>query len=182
MKKYRDYFYGIEENNYTIVKDSIVTNGLITGESDLSSEKEVKNIIDNLLLTDYSCKDIKEVKDIFINESKEVLQEYLLQNPLESFVHKNTLAKYSITSVKQTLLTKEIMMCQFALNSNLEYNASWNATGEEYTYDWTIDELMQLAYEITSFVKPYISKQQNIEQQIKNCETVEEILDIEITF
>ena len=62
------------------------------------------------------------------------------------------------------------------------YKISWNATGEECTYDWTKDELVQLAIEIEAFVKPLISQQQSMESQINACETVDDVIDVNITF
>lgn len=56
------------------------------------------------------------------------------------------------------------------------------AQEEPSTYDWTIPELQQLAFEIESVVRPLINHQQIIETQIKAAVTKAEILSIDISF
>ncbi len=117
-----------------------------------------------------------------IEYSKSLLKEYLLSNPIKSYVHDPKGAYYSVTEEKQTLLTKEIMMCQLAASTGMNYNASWNASGQACTYDWTMEQLIQLAGEIAAYVKPLISHQQTLESMINACETCEEITGIEISY
>jgi hypothetical protein len=51
-----------------------------------------------------------------------------------------------------------ILITQVAQQSVIDYQASWNATGEDCTYDWTIEGLKQLAFEIENVVRPLINK------------------------
>lgn len=63
-----------------------------------------------------------------------------------------------------------------------KYQASWNATGEPCTYDWTLSELVILAAEIEAVVRPLISKQQEMEVAIKNAGSIEAAKKVKITF
>lgn len=63
-----------------------------------------------------------------------------------------------------------------------KYQASWNATGEPCTYDWTLSELVILAAEIEAVVRPLISKQQEMEVAIKNAGSIDVAKKVKITF
>lgn len=63
-----------------------------------------------------------------------------------------------------------------------KYQPSWNAAGEPCTYDWTLNELKQLAAEIEAVVRPLISKQQTMEVQIKGATTIEEAKSVSLSF
>ena len=75
-----------------------------------------------------------------------------------------------------------IAVAEMAEKAGVSYQPSWNATGEVCTYDWTVDELKQLAFEMESFVRPLVSKQQAIETEIKACTTVEEVINVVISY
>ena len=66
--------------------------------------------------------------------------------------------------------------------NNPQYQPSWNAAGEESTYDWTTDELVQLSMEIEAFVRPLVTQQQALETAIQNACTQEELEKIAITY
>ncbi|SHO53712.1 hypothetical protein [Anaerocolumna xylanovorans] len=117
-----------------------------------------------------------------ISLSKKNLELYLAEHPITSKCHGGAEKQYTITKDKQTLLTQEIMVAQLAAQPEIEYRSSWNATGEECTYDWTITELQQLATEMAIVIKPLISKQQNMEISINSKQTKEDILTVDITF
>ena len=75
-----------------------------------------------------------------------------------------------------------ILTAQMALASGAEYNPSWNASGEECTYDWTLEELTQLAFEIEAMVRPLVSRQQSMEVAINEATNVDTLNAIDITF
>ena len=131
---------------------------------------------------DYDTLNLEELKALWINKSKENLDKYLSSNPIVSTCHGEIEKYYSITKDKQTYLTQMIMMTQLAMQAGIPYQPSWNATGEECTYDWTIIQLQQLAFEIENVVRPLVSLQQAMEAQIKACTTKEEVLSIHIEF
>lgn len=129
---------------------------------------------DSLSLEDY--------KNYAINQSKTTLANYLLQNPLQSNVHGNTPKHYAITENKQILLLLELTCALQAQELEIPYQPSWNASGEACTYDWTVDELRTLAFQINQVVKPLISYQQTVEEQIIEKSSIDEIKAIEIDF
>ena len=63
-----------------------------------------------------------------------------------------------------------------------KYQPSWNAVGEPCTYDWTLNELKQLAAEIEAVVRPLISRQQTMEVQIKEARSIEEAKAVNLSF
>lgn len=125
---------------------------------------------------------LEDLKKWQIRLSNENLSAHLYKNPVFSTCHNPEGAYYSITSDKQTYLAQMIMVTQMAMQNNIPYQPSWNESGKPCTYDWTLEQLSQLAFEIESVVRPLINKQQLIEQQIKECETKEEVLEVDVEF
>lgn len=125
---------------------------------------------------------IEQLKNYLISKSKENLEAYLAAHPITSKCHAGEEKKYSITKDKQALLTQMILITQVATNAGQEYHPSWNAQGEPCTYDWTLQELQQLAFEIEAIVRPLISHQQTMEFQINTAVSKEEALLITIEF
>ena len=121
---------------------------------------------------------LEDAKAYQINQSKVALEEFLASNPIVSMCHGNVEKRYSITSEKQQYLTMMIMMASLAIQKGVDYQPSWNATGEACTYNWTIEELQQLAIEIETVVRPLISRQQKLEKEIRACVTIEDIKSI----
>lgn len=152
-------------------------------ESAVSDAVEAKTLASSLIPnTDIDSMSLDKAKAYKINETKEVLSKYLEENPLSSSCHGGKKAKYSIVSEKQQYLVSMIAIAEMAASSGVEYQPSWNATGEPCTYDWTIDELKQLAFEMEQVVRPLISKQQTIEKEINSCTTIDELKEIVISY
>lgn len=131
---------------------------------------------------DYENATLEEVKAHQIELSKLTLENYLSSNTITSICHGSTEKQYTITKEKQTLLTQMILITQMAAQSNITYQSSWNAAGEACTYDWTLEELKQLAFEIEIIVRPLVSQQQTMEAKITAATTKDEILAVDITF
>lgn len=125
---------------------------------------------------------LEQLKAYRITKSKENLETYLEANPIASTCHVGVEKRYSITKEKQALLTQEIAIVQMAIQADIEYQPSWNAQGEPCTYDWTLEELKQLAFEAVTVVKPLVSHQQTIEAQINAAQTKEEVLAVSIEY
>lgn len=123
-----------------------------------------------------------EAKKYLTGISKQLLEEYLASHPITSSCHGGEEKQYSITSEKQQYLSMMVLMTTMAIEKDIPYTPSWNATGEACTYDWTLDELQQLAIEIETVVRPLVSKQQNYEKQIEVCTSIEELQSIVITY
>ena len=133
-------------------------------------------------ITDITTLPLEEAKKQRVYESQWALAEYLETHPVLSDCHGGKLAAYSITAEKQSYLQAMILMASTAQSKGIEYQPSWNAVGEPCTYDWTVDELQQLAIEIERVVRPNVSRQQSIEKDINVCQSMEELLAIEISY
>lgn len=130
----------------------------------------------------YEMCTLEELKTYQIAKSKENLEVYLKENPIVSSCHGNTEKQYTITKEKQSLLTQMILMCQIAIISETDYQPSWNVQGEPCTYDWTLQELQQLAFEIESVVRLVVNKQQSMEAKINAATSKDDVMAVNITF
>lgn len=119
--------------------------------------------------------ELADAKAAQIAECKLDLEDYLEANPITSSVHGDTPKQYAITSEKQAYLAQMISMATIAQQMSLSFTPSWNASGEACTYDWTLQELTQLAFEIEARVRPLVSYQQSVESQINACESSEAV-------
>ena len=161
----------------TIVENTDAT------ETAVKTVEELKEKVDEMTDTkDISEMSLEEAKAYKIKQSKLALEAFLENATITSSCHKSEEARYSVTSEKQQYLISMITISELAISAGIEYQPSWNATGEPCSYDWTVDELKQLAFEMESFVRPLVSKQQAIETEIKACTTVEEVINVVISY
>lgn len=144
---------------------------------------DLKSTVNSMIPnTNIDTMSLAEAKEYRIAESKSLLQEYLENNPITSTCHAGKEAKYSITSDKQQYLVSMIAVAEMAEKAGVQYQPSWNASGESCTYDWTVDELKQLAFEMETVVRPLVSKQQTIETTIRACKTISDVKAVEISY
>ena len=120
---------------------------------------------------------LNEIKNTKITKSKTALKEYLASHPLQWIDGEY----YSVTEEKQALLTSNLAAYQISVAMNDPVELTWNTTGERYQ-KWTYENLAALSLAIVKYVKPIVSKQQDIEIQIKNCISKEEVEAIEIKY
>ena len=125
---------------------------------------------------DYSA-DISAEKLAKIEESKTKLAEWLANNPLLYSDGKY----YSVTEEKQSLLNGNLASYERAKSMGVDYDLKWNAT-EQPCEPWSYTDLLTLSLNIAAYVAPKVSKQQYLEVQIRNCETVEELDAIVIDY
>lgn len=125
---------------------------------------------------------LSEAIDNRVQESKMMLAFFLESHPLFSTCHNSDGEYYSVTSEKQQYLLSMISIAEAAKASGVEYTPSWNAKGKACTYDWTIDQLKQLALEIANYVRPLISKQQKMEVEIKALTDIASVKAYQISF
>ena len=124
-----------------------------------------------------TTKDIDICKQEKIEMSKQLLAEWLEDNPMLYTDGKY----YSVTAEKQSLLNGNLASYERAKTVNVEYPLKWNSTGSECV-SWNYTDLLALSLTIAGYVAPKVSKQQEIELQIKACETVDEINEIVINY
>nr|DAE26533.1 MAG TPA: protein of unknown function (DUF4376) [Myoviridae sp. ctaOv25] len=142
---------------------------------------EVKTAVDALTPKDPSEMTVDELKEYKILQSKNMLADYLASHPIQSECH-GTNAFYSVTSEKQQYLMSMISISEAAEASGASYTPSWNEAGKACTYDWTVDQLKQLALEMATYVRPLVSKQQEIETKINSLTSAQEIMDYKISY
>ncbi len=133
------------------------------------------------LLNEQYMSALEEAKAERIAETKRGLARYLETHTITSSCHGEE-KEYSITSEKQQYLASMIMTAQMAEQTGVPYQVSWNATGEPCTYDWTVEQLRQLAFEIETVVRPLVSKQQSMEVRIREASNMEELNAVVIAF
>lgn len=120
---------------------------------------------------------LEPIKNNKISESKTALSAYLASHPLQWSDGKY----YSVTSEKQALLTSNLSLYQLAVSNGQSFTLKWNTTGDECTV-WKYDDLAALALAIGTYVQPFVSRQQELELDIKACTTMEELDAVEINY
>lgn len=126
----------------------------------------------------YQIVDILDsVKEAKVQQSKEALAEYLASHPMEWIDGEH----YSVTEQKQSLLTSNLALYQISVASGSPRELKWNTTGDKCK-TWTYENLAALSLAIGDYVQPFVSRQQDLEIQIKNCATMEELDAIEISY
>lgn len=120
---------------------------------------------------------LEPIKNNKISESKTALSAYLASHPLQWSDGKY----YSVTSEKQALLTSNLALYQISASAGQPFKLTWNSTGDECV-EWAYEELAALALAIGTYVKPFVSHQQELEIAIKACTTMEELNAIEINY
>lgn len=175
---------GVNEALTTVMELSNDVAGKINavGEA-IKTVTEVKTQVEDFMsVPDIETLPLAEAKLVRVEESCRLLEEYLLTHPITSSCHGGVPAQYSITEKKQTYLQAMIMMTNAAEQNGIEYQPSWNATGEACTYDWTVGELQMLAVEIEAVVRPLVSHQQMIEKEIMEASSMAQLLAVEISY
>ena len=117
-----------------------------------------------------TAEEIEAYKTKRIQESKILLAKWLNDNPILYTDGKY----YSVTEEKQALLNGNLASYERAKSVGIEYPLKWNSTGEGCT-DWSYNDLLTLSLNIAAYVAPKVAIQQNIELDIKACETIDEI-------
>lgn len=120
---------------------------------------------------------LDEAKEFKVAESKISLSDYLATHPLQWTDGKY----YGVTSEKQALLTSNLALYQISAAAGQPFKLTWNSTGDECV-EWTYENLAALALAIGTYVKPFVSRQQELEIAIKACTTMEELNAIEINY
>lgn len=119
---------------------------------------------------------LDELKQEKTTQTRQQLSAFLEFNPL---LYNNEF--YSITQEKQALLTSAIAAYQLRVQAGIPATLKWNTTGD-VCREFTIEEITGLVIAITDYVQPRVEKQQELEIQIKDCTTVEELDSIEIDY
>ena len=141
------------------------------------SDYNVEINVNELYLKIPITKDIDTYKQEKIDMSKQLLADWLENNPMLYTDGKY----YSVTSEKQALLNGNLASYERAKEAGIDYPLKWNSTGAECT-EWEYENLLALSLSIAAYVAPKVAMQQAYELQIKACETVEEVNEIMISY
>lgn len=188
-----------DEGKKLLINDSLHDKVIVALNSKpIIKEIEVPGYIGN-------ASTLEEIKETMILQTKLNLAQYLQDNPLFSKCKYEDGRYYTITKEKQDQLTSTLASYmsdilpqlvigmstskvtiesveQFILTlDNLPQTITWNDEGgicETYSYK----ELYQLKCEIFATVKPLVSMQQTMEVKIKETETIEDVLKINIAY
>lgn len=117
-----------------------------------------------------TAEEIEAHKTKRIQESKILLAKWLNDNPILYTDGKY----YSVTEEKQALLNGNLASYERAKSVGIEYPLKWNSTGSSCV-EWEYNDLLALSLTIAGYVAPKVAIQQNIELDIKACETIDEI-------
>ena len=117
-----------------------------------------------------TAEEIEAHKTKRIQESKILLAKWLNDNPILYTDGKY----YSVTEEKQALLNGNLASYERAKSVGIEYPLKWNSTGSS-CLEWEYNDLLALSLTIAAYVAPKVAIQQNIELDIKACETMEDI-------
>lgn len=159
----------------------LLINGSLHDKVILAQNSKLK--VQEIEVPDYigDASTLEEIKEILILKTKENLSIYLASNPILSTVKYEEGRYYSVTMEKQNLLLTNIVTYQMAQQAGVECLLTWNNTGKECEV-WTYEQLFQLSMEIRAYVAPIISLQQYMETNIKNCNSILDVLKINIDF
>ena len=124
-----------------------------------------------------TAEEIEAHKTKRIQESKILLAKWLNDNPILYTDGKY----YSVTEEKQALLNGNLASYERAKSMGIVYDLKWNAT-EQPCETWSYTDLLTLSLNIAAYVAPKVSKQQLLEVQIRNCETMDELNAIVIDY
>lgn len=124
-----------------------------------------------------TAEEIEAHKTKRIQESKILLAKWLNDNPILYTDGKY----YSVTEEKQALLNGNLASYERAKSIGVEYPLKWNSTGSS-CLEWEYNDLLTLSLTIAAYVAPKVAIQQNIELDIKACETMDEIDAVVINY
>ena len=124
---------------------------------------------------------LDEVKMTKIEKSKILLAEFIESHPITSNCKYEEGRVYTITSEKQQQLASKLLMATMYSQLNIPYDLTWNSRGNECE-PYTFEQLFALSGQIDSVVTKLVKKQQELECEINRCESVEEVIAIEIKY
>ena len=120
---------------------------------------------------------LEDAKEQRIAQSKLDLASYLETHPLQWTDGEY----YSITAEKQNQLTSKVMAATVAQTMSTDYILTWNSTGD-VCKEWTLEDLMALAFAIDARVTKLVSYQQTQEVAMKNAKSQEELDGIVVDY
>lgn len=162
----------------------IDTNSEISGVNskieDINSQIENVNAQLNPVI-DYGKMSLEELQEYKIQESKDLLKEYLKVHPIVSTCRGGKEGTYSITEEKQSLMTSQYASFKVEQTVNPSVVLKWNETGKSCE-EWTEEEFLQLLMEIKYRVEPLVEYQRKYEEKVVGCSSKNDVLAISFNY
>lgn len=128
---------------------------------------------------------LEERKVYYTRKAEENLVEYTTTHYLESACHGGVVAQYAIDIETQNMLTKAILLHNLAAQTpsvaSTGYELEWHSVDGVCDNTWTIEEMQQLALEISAVYTPLVNKLQAIKAAIAACTTKQELENLDIS-
>ena len=118
-------------------------------------------------------KDLHILKIDKIDRSKVKLNEYLKNNPL-----KYDGKYYTVTLEKQTLFYNQLTSYNILRQNNQHLLFKWH-TNNNIDVEWSYEEAINFMQTMEHYINILVGQQRDYEEQIKNCQTKEEINNLE---
>lgn len=132
-------------------------------------------------VVDFESMTLEQVKRYKIQESKQILREYLSTHPLKSACHGDKTGIYAITEEKQSLMMGQYTAYQVEKTLNPQAVLTWNET-EKSCEEWAESEFLQLILEIKYRVYPLAEYQRKYEEEINKCNTKDAALNLKLDY
>lgn len=166
---------------YQIIDENNLFNYMFDGENVVSVTDEQKEQMLAEIKEKYNLEHLNDEKNKKIQLSKDELEKWLIENPLEIQIKGVEGEKYSVTKEKQDELVKMIATIDIAKQIGLNFTPTWNRTGQ-LCEEYTIEELNRLSMEIMTYVYPKIEMQRSFEIEIVNAKTIDDLNKIIIDY
>ena len=166
---------------YQIIDENNLFNYMFDGENVVSVTDEQKEQMLAEIKEKYDLEHLNDEKNKKIQLSKDELEKWLIENPLEIQIKGVEGEKYSVTKEKQDELVKMIATIDIAKQIGLNFTPTWNRTGQ-LCEEYTIEELNRLSMEIMTYVYPKIEMQRSFEIEIVNAKTIDDLNKIIIDY
>ena len=166
---------------YQIMDENNLFNYMFDGENVVSVTDEQKEQMLAEIKEKYDLEHLNDEKNEKIQLSKDELEKWLIENPLEIQIKGVEGEKYSVTKEKQDELLKMIATIDVAKKMELYFTPTWNQTGQ-LCEEYTAEELNKLSIAMMTYVYPKIEMQRVFELEILNAKTLEELKKIVIDY
>jgi hypothetical protein len=144
------------------------------------TDKKLRLIVDTINKTS-STMTLDEYKYAKIDQSKVLLQKYLMEHPLISNCKSGIFAPYNATIEKQNLFIGQYALYVFNKQAGIEDVMTWNECGKPCTV-WNDNTCIGFMNAMKAYTKPLVSAQQQYEVDIMAATTKTEVESMNIDY
>ena len=125
--------------------------------------------------------DLNVAKNLLVESSKDVLENYLVENSMYSTIKHRKGRYYTVTMEKQNQLNGVLISCILDKIIGSEGTIYWNDEGS-LQEEWTFEEIYQLKKQIDDYVQPLVKLQQQAEININKSNKLTDAIEVLIAF